>query len=558
MIGLIVGAWVSSDYADTQEPEWDNIPDDLKNLPDVRSYGKIHRLRNAMALDTSGKLKGLVQAFVESGNTVEREAILTQILIKLSDAETVVAGYGGAYDDQKLMIIEAFTGRQFYGAGGAKPNAGASTILQQLYHGIVETYYCELAAQTSLQPYLTMLAASAGEDGDKGYNVMMMASTLRYFLKEGKADISILADMSRYLSWHVVNITESYNMFYTFRDCFYTMGPEYIQLIDNNVTGVLGSDEGNNTLIGTSNDDMIFGKGGNDTLHGGDGDDILDGGTGNDTMNGGEGDDTYIFGRGYGYDTITDNQGSNRLKFLAGIAAEDLLVFNSGFHDVTIQIRGTADRIILKNFRFSESYRNFVMEFADGGTMSLTDENGPFLKLIGSEAGEPLTPIFNDLNNCLYGMGGNDTLIGGTGNDILNGGSGNDILRGGAGDDTYVFEKGHGQDKVFDIGGNDKLIIDADAKELYFVRSGSDLLIKNLGSSDSINLESWYSNDSYQIETVSLTNGKSLAASQVELLIQSMASFSTAKNLAWDACLKEYEEETKNILQNVWVRSDGV
>jgi Ca2+-binding RTX toxin-like protein len=36
------------------------------------------------------------------------------------------------------------------------------------------------------------------------------------------------------------------------------------------------------------------------------GSDTLDGGPGNDTLNGGLRNDTYLFGRGYGVDTISD------------------------------------------------------------------------------------------------------------------------------------------------------------------------------------------------------------------------------------------------------------
>ena len=39
-------------------------------------------------------------------------------------------------------------------------------------------------------------------------------------------------------------------------------------------------------------------------MNGGAGDDILDGGAGNDTLNGGAGDDVYVYGQGYGNDTV--------------------------------------------------------------------------------------------------------------------------------------------------------------------------------------------------------------------------------------------------------------
>ena len=64
-----------------------------------------------------------------------------------------------------------------------------------------------------------------------------------------------------------------------------------------------------------------------------------------------------------------------------------------------------------------------------------------------------------DGNDTLGGSYGNDSLDGGTGDDALNGGDGNDTLSGGAGNDTlngysendtYRFERGSGQDVIFD------------------------------------------------------------------------------------------------------------
>ncbi|MGL5631195.1 MAG: calcium-binding protein, partial [Azovibrio sp.] len=65
--------------------------------------------------------------------------------------------------------------------------------------------------------------------------------------------------------------------------------------------------EGNDTLNGNSGNDILSGGVGNDTLNGGYGDDILIGGTGNDALHGGNGNDTYIYRKGDGVDTITDD-----------------------------------------------------------------------------------------------------------------------------------------------------------------------------------------------------------------------------------------------------------
>lgn len=71
--------------------------------------------------------------------------------------------------------------------------------------------------------------------------------------------------------------------------------------------GMLGG-AGNDSLNGGAGDDAIYGDGGNDILYGESGNDRLYGGLGNDTLSGGDGADSYMFGRGSGQDTISNNR----------------------------------------------------------------------------------------------------------------------------------------------------------------------------------------------------------------------------------------------------------
>lgn len=72
-----------------------------------------------------------------------------------------------------------------------------------------------------------------------------------------------------------------------------------IDLLENNPgTPVMEGDNVHNTLIGTADNDIIYGYAGNDTLSGGRGNDILRGGVGDDTLNGDAGHDILIGGLG--------------------------------------------------------------------------------------------------------------------------------------------------------------------------------------------------------------------------------------------------------------------
>ncbi|MGJ8625869.1 MAG: M10 family metallopeptidase C-terminal domain-containing protein [Sulfitobacter sp.] len=89
---------------------------------------------------------------------------------------------------------------------------------------------------------------------------------------------------------------------------------------------------GHDSLGGGQQNDTLYGEGGDDWMHGGQHNDILDGGAGNDTLNGGVGDDTvtggaddddlyghtgndtFVFGNGFGTDTIHDFDATNDLE----------------------------------------------------------------------------------------------------------------------------------------------------------------------------------------------------------------------------------------------------
>src|SRR5262249_40305368 len=90
---------------------------------------------------------------------------------------------------------------------------------------------------------------------------------------------------------------------------------------------------------------------GNDSVYGYDTQDVLDGGTGNDLLQGGEGSDAYIFGRGYGTDTIDETAETygdlnDTVIFADDVAVEDIQLVRSGDH-LIIKIAGTTDQLTI-------------------------------------------------------------------------------------------------------------------------------------------------------------------------------------------------------------------
>lgn len=159
--------------------------------------------------------------------------------------------------------------------------------------------------------------------------------------------------------------------------------------------------DGNDTLIGGSNDDELRGGDGDDVLVGRDGDDELHGDYGNDSLSGGDGNDDL---RGwYGDDALDGGDGDD---YLSGYKGDD------------VAWGGKGDDLI----RGHE------------GNDWLFGESG---------------------NDRIYGYKGDDVIDGGSGDDYLSGWSGDDILVGGKGDD---YLRGHsGEDLLIGGKGTDRM-----------------------------------------------------------------------------------------------------
>ena len=229
---------------------------------------------------------------------------------------------------------------------------------------------------------------------------------------------------------------------------------------------ILDGGLGNDHLEGGDGNDLLDGGSGNDELNGGAGDDLLDGGSGNDQLKGGNGNDTYLFGLGSGKDTITDEYGTNKIKFINGIRPTDLEVYTSGQYDIVIKNKSTDDQLTIAYFRYGSSDRNFSLEFDDGTVLARDASSSPFKEILGTSGNDSIYAYFTDMTirggdgndalhgssgaDRLYGDAGNDELNGGDGNDLLDGGSGNDQLKGGNGNDTYLFGLGSGKDTITD------------------------------------------------------------------------------------------------------------
>jgi len=169
---------------------------------------------------------------------------------------------------------------------------------------------------------------------------------------------------------------------------------------------ILNGGNGNDSLVGGDGNDQLYGMAGNDRMVGDGGNDYMQGGDQRDSMSGGGGHDT-MFGEGdmdemlggYGDDTLS---GGDDLDIILGEAGRDLLN-------------------------------------GDGGNDIMSG---------GSE------------NDLMYGDAGNDQLEGNGGNDGLFGGAGKEHLFGGSGIDSFLKWEGAGNTTtVHDRKSNESLTV---------------------------------------------------------------------------------------------------
>ena len=124
-----------------------------------------------------------------------------------------------------------------------------------------------------------------------------------------------------------------------------------------------------------------------------------------------------------------------------------------------------------------------------------------------------------------------NTVRGNAAANRLDGGAGSDLLVGGAGGDTYVLARGNGGDSVYEYdptpGVVDTALFagDVTAEQLWFRRVGSSLEVRVIGTADQLSISGWYSGGAYRIEQFKTGNGQTLLESQVQSLVDAMASF---------------------------------
>jgi Ca2+-binding RTX toxin-like protein len=321
---------------------------------------------------------------------------------------------------------------------------------------------------------------------------------------------------------------------------------------NNTLTGssaddILNGMEGNDKLLGNAGDDSLDGGEGNDTIMGGNGDDqlaggedndVLTGGAGNDLLVGDDGSDEYIFGLGDGQDTIDnvdydDVVNVDRLLLRVGINSTMIELQNDpdNIDDLVIAIKGTTDRVTIQDHFADESYQLDEIVFADGTVWDKAKLSHLPIMIRGEENSDDVILGF-ERNEVIQGLSGDDELDGSDGNDTLIGGLGNDLLMGSNGNDSYLFNLGDGQDSIDNVDDNeysnginsiDTLIfglgIDSTLIELRADSDNADnLVIALLNANDTITIQNYFVDDSHKLDVIKFSDGSVLTKDNLNMM----------------------------------------
>lgn len=348
-------------------------------------------------------------------------------------------------------------------------------------------------------------------------------------------------------------------------------------------------------LNGEAGNDTLYGGSQNDFLTGGDGHDLLDGDTGDDMLEGEAGNDIFVFGRGYGRDHVTAynvlTSDFDVIQLNEDLKPEDIVVSRS-YQSLFLTIRGTTESLQIQYFFESNgapSHKIDEVRFADGTVWTsdylmqaaLQGSTGVD-NLIGyATADTILAGAGNDTvsggagGDELYGEDGNDiirgddgadalwggvgddrleggtgddtlegnvgadTLIAGSGNDVLDGGAGNDTLDGGLGNDTYTFARGFGQDTISSsdsgVSKLDAVVFAQDIlpTEVVFIRTGADLKLTVLGTSDALTITSYFQQDGaspYRLEEIRFADGTTWSIAHIK---EALLTGTSASETIW-------------------------
>ena len=285
------------------------IDDSILALPDAAGLGVVTSLHEAMQLDVSGQLKGLVEQFISSADIGAQDNLLDEIILKWSGTDQLPHSLPGQHmDNQIFSAVEKFYGTQliFNGNNGA-PGIFQSDHLYQAYSFLKEGIYSQLMFNGPIADLWSLTADGVyldSADNTEHFDLTNVANAIldQYLSAPEETELRLTEYVKALVGGGYVEISN-------FQTGFYNMianaEPALKQVIDTYNQGVTNYSD-NATIIRSSIgfSEQINATGDNDFIYLGDGAQTVLNSTG---LN------TFVVGGRFGKNIINLGGGNNRV-----------------------------------------------------------------------------------------------------------------------------------------------------------------------------------------------------------------------------------------------------
>ena len=382
-------------------------------LPQMNGSGMVRNMRAAASLNSDfaaalqtfaatttrdgqrGELDDLISKWAQTSSFASG-GLLAATAFNASITYVLPAGVTETSYKNMINVLEAFNGSRFYGnnTGGPRPAGFALqsvtepttgnvtyhyivsppaqqlAFLQQAYDALKESVYSALVVQTRLKPYLDNIELVIDETG------VRFDASASIALAQTKANTDPCNAVADLIDLHKKAIATvravGWEPYLTLAGVLEAtpVTPQLQSLLAYEHVVSIGASDANYTVT-DAHGSAVVGNSQNNVLIGSSGVDELYGGAGNDTITGSYLNNTYIFNRGDGQDTLTNQSHpyysgyTDVLKFGTGIAAADVTTLRSG-ENLVFKLNGSTDQITVNNWFPSGSYQIEEIRFSNG------------------------------------------------------------------------------------------------------------------------------------------------------------------------------------------------
>ena len=349
-------------------------------LPNIKGYGTLYSLHEAMQQDTSGQLKNKVRKYLSEPNYFIRRQLLLDILYlwagcQNADPRSRLSENGKNYigDARKQFFIEKVMGQPFRGTHTGKeetaaPHHASVFYLLDSFNKYADHVGLRLSFSGVLKPVFMAAGSRNGEIfqwmidkiilnesiwGEPKINNKAVADSIKaFYAQNGELQTKLML----HELYNILKLAKEVDLYHALRHSG-VIAP-----------GIDMKDFGHFVIEGGANGENLYGTKGNDIFIGRDG---------NDAFLGKKGDDVYIFDLNEGDNVIIEEGGNDTIAFGAGIKPENIDMSLNG-KDLLIKINGgESGSIHVRDYTVDDKYKIENLLFADGLRLNIASMLSP-------------------------------------------------------------------------------------------------------------------------------------------------------------------------------------